>query len=133
MYEQAALDVDAQHRHEPTLRVFERRFADIGVERGRHGIVADFAGPSFDGVQVVEGDAVDMAGSVVHPKKHGSAPAVGHGRQRVGEAVPVGSRDTAAGRADALQLQPGILAEPDAAKQVRVRHRVPRSALTVRS
>ena len=124
VHEQAARDVDAQHRHGTAVRARKLPLEEVGIERGSHRVVADFTDPAFDDVQIIERNASNPAGSVVHPEDHRAAPAVRQGGQFVREGITLRVPDAAAGYENALALERRVLAETDAAKQVLVGHRV---------
>ena len=128
MHEQAPFYVDPQRRSESPVGVFQLDLEDVRIERRLHRVVADFADPAFDGVQPIERNALDPACPVFHPEDRRAAAPVGQGGQFIGEVVPARARDATVVETDALELQPRILAEPDAASQLRIGHPALRSA-----
>ena len=122
MDEQAAGDFDTDHCNETAVDPGQLHLPDQRVERGLHGVVADFPHPCFNRVQPVEWDAQDVSALVFDPQNGRSTPTVRHGGQLVGEFVVLGRHDAGTGQQHPLELQRRILAEADAPLQLVALH-----------
>lgn len=78
---------------------------------GSDQVVADFAQPGFDEIQLILGNAANGFRSIIHAEQDDAGMGIGYRGKLVGHAVAVGAGNPVATEFDGFQFEDRILAE----------------------
>ena len=131
MNKHAAYKINQDHWNRLPGGIIDLESANVGIEWRLHRVIADFANPALNYIQVIQRDTEDFPAPVVHPQNNGSASAVCHGGQLIGEVIPFWTLYLATADIDAFEFQHRILAELNAMLQIAVYHDTSRQRIPI--
>ena len=118
MHEEALWHVDLDDGTKLAGLIRQLHPDDLHRQGRNDAVVADLADIALHGVELLQRDAFDLAGLVVDSEDADPVRGVGHGGELVREVVPLRSDDLLASEAHRLELEDGVLSQPDFAQQV---------------